>query len=71
MAKPQITQIASYIAPGLTDEGADPQVTREEWRHALHLAREEGDVEWLVDFLEGQDPEDDVLQEHCRALRSR
>lgn len=70
MADPQITQIASYVAPALTDDGEDPTETREAWRHALRLAREEGDVEWLVDFLERQDPEDQVLREHCRALRS-
>jgi hypothetical protein len=67
----QITQIASHMAPQLTDEGADPQVTREEWRHALHLATAEGDVDWLLEFLEGQDPEDEVLKAHCQELRSR
>lgn len=70
MAEPQITQIASYIAPNLTDEGEDPDATREAWRQALRTAREEGDVEWLVDFLERQDPEDEQLQEHCKSLRT-
>ncbi len=70
MAEPQITQIASYIAPGLTDDGADPDITKEEWRQALRLARQEGDVEWLVDFIERQNPEDEVLQAHCASLRS-
>lgn len=70
MADPQITQIASYVAPQLTDEGDDPAETREAWRQALRLAREEGDVEWLVDFLERQDPEDEELQAHCRSLRA-
>ena len=70
MADPQITQIASYVAPNLTDEGEDPAETRENWRQALRLAREEGDVEWLVDFLERQNPDDEVLKAHCASLRS-
>ncbi|MEZ4316297.1 MAG: hypothetical protein R3F61_02285 [Myxococcota bacterium] len=70
MAEPQITQIASYIAVLLPDEGVDPQTTKEDWRHALRTAREEGDVEWLVDFIERQAPEDPEMQAHCQALRS-
>ncbi|MCB9679672.1 MAG: hypothetical protein H6737_31485 [Alphaproteobacteria bacterium] len=70
MAEPQITQIASYVADLLPDEGVDREVTTQDWRHALRTAREEKDVEWLVDFLERRDPEDAKMQKYCADLRS-
>ncbi len=69
MAEPQITEIASYIASRLPEEGSDPQVARDGWRRAIRLARQRGDIGWLTDLVAKQAPEDATLQAHCEALR--
>ena len=70
MAEPQITEIAAYFAARLPDEGVEQSVTRNGWRHALRLAREQGVTDWLVELVSRQAPDDDTLQAHCETLRS-
>jgi hypothetical protein len=69
MAEPQITEIASYFATRLPDEGVDTEVTRNGWRHALRLARKQGNVDWLVDFVTREAPDDATVEAYCEALR--
>ncbi len=69
MATPPITEIASYFTARMPDEGVDPQVTRDGWRHALRLARERGDVGWITELVTREAPDDPVLQAHCESLK--
>ena len=69
MPEPQITEIASYFATHLPDDGVEHRTARDGWRRAIRLARQRGEIAWLTELVARQAPEDPTLQAHCEDLR--
>lgn len=68
--EPQITEIASFLATAVPNEGTEPENAKEAWRHSLRFARKHGAIDGIADMIRqdtGGGPEvERVVQELTR-----
>ncbi len=67
-SEPQITEIASYLAATLPNEGAPKEEAVQAWRKTLRYARKAGAIDGITTMLRSDSEGDTQIERYCDEL---